>query len=136
MKFFLFSTAAFLLLCSGCAAPQSTTIFGDPCEALTEKQFDYLIAFSRGAIKKNSAKYKITQEESNIVKNTPPRLQTEYRGNRYGTLFIIWDAPKRRIGMRFEGQLDIEMPSCALILGSTDGKHVGGIKPDKTRRGR
>ena len=90
MKFFIFSTVAFLLLCAGCAAPQSTTVFGDPCEALTEEQFNYLIAFSRGAIKKNSAKYKITQEESNIVKNTPPRLQTEYRGNRYGTLFIIW----------------------------------------------
>ena len=136
MKHPLISVLAILLLCCGCAAPTATTVFGDPCEALSEKQLTYLAGFSRTALKKNAVKYKFTQEELDIVKNTEPRLRTEYRGNRYGTLFVLWNTPKRILGMRFEGALDVEVPSCAMVIGSTDGSDVGSIQPDKTRRGR
>lgn len=136
MKHPIITALAMILLCGGCAAPDATTIFGDPCEALSAKQLSYLTGFSRTALKKNAVKYKFTREELDIVKNSEPRLRTEYRGNRYGTLFVLWDTPKRILGMRFEGKLDIEVPSCAMIIGSTDGSDVGAIQPDKTRRGR
>ena len=136
MKLFIIPALLVLLFCGACTTDHALTIYGDECQALTEEQFNYLIALARGTLKKNADKYKFTQEERDIIEKTAPRLQTEYRGDRYGTLFILWDTPQRRLGMRYENQLDIAMPSCAMIIGSTDGNHVGGIKPDKTRRGR
>lgn len=133
----LFSLCAAIAFFSGCtSAPRATTIFGTECRAMSEEEITRLINYTRAALKRHEKKYSFTDEEKKIIKKNRPQIFIEYRGDCYGTMFIYWKTPARRIGLRFEDHFNATPPSCAMILGSNNGEVSTGIKPDKTRRGR
>ena len=140
MKYFtslscLLLTAAALLFAGCSSAPEGTTIFGDPCQPISAKRTHELIVYSRLAIRKNAKKYNFTPEEMRIVNKTYPQLMPKYRGDCFGTFLILWNTPQRVIGMRYENDLNAALPSCALVITTSDGDYKG-VKPDKTLRGR
>ena len=136
MRYSAYCLCAILILLSGCAVhPEAVTIFGDPCKAITPGRTHELIVYSRLAIRKNAKKHQFTAQELDIINNTYPQLLAKYRGDCYGTFSILWNTPQRIIGMRYENDLNAELPSCALVITTTNGDYKS-IKPDKTIRGR
>lgn len=128
--------ASGIFLNSGCiSAPTATTVFGTPCRALSDSELATLVAYTRGSLKKNSQKYKFSPEEMRLINKEQPMIFVEYRGDCFGTLMIYWKTPTRRLGLRFENDFLAEFPSCAMIIGTNSGGHIG-VKPDKSRRGR
>lgn len=128
--------ASGIFLGSGCVSvPTATTVFGAKCRALSESELANLIAYTRGSLKKNAKKYNFSPEEMRIIRKDQPMIFVEYRGDCFGTLMIYWKTPTRRLGLRFENDFLAEFPTCAMIIGTNNGGHLG-VKPDKSRRGR
>lgn len=136
MKISAFIIFAALFLACGCVSRQTETIFGTKCKAISKEQQKHLISYARTALKKHAVKYKFSPQETMIITKEQPRLRFEYRGDCFGTMYVHWEAPTRKIGICFEGKLDLEMPFCAMMITPSDGTDFNTTPPDKTLRGR
>ena len=132
MKFPALILSALIILSGfGCVSRTAVTTDGRKCRALPDSQIEYLTVMTRNAIIKNAAKHQISAKELNQIRNTPPDLKIQYRGDCFGTLYLTWETPFRVVGMRFEDHLDVRIPQCALILRGTDGKKFQNPPPDR-----
>jgi len=85
-------------------------------------------------MKNNVKKGMVSAAEAAFAEKNEPNVEIRYRGDRYGTAFITWRTRTRVIGLRFDNELDADMPSCALAISTVPD--AVSILPDKSIKGR
>ena len=136
MTKYIFTAAALLLLATGCVSRQAVTIYGDKCEKISDAQMAHLVRYARFIMLNNVKKHKFNAVERRIIEKENPQVRFEYRGDCFGAMYIHWEAPARRLGICFDGDLNKQAPTSAMMIGTSDGSGVNTVNPDKTLRGR
>lgn len=122
-----------MILLAGCA-PVVTDIYNRECRGLTASQVRHLVTLSRAAMMRNHKAQNISPRELKRMLKTAPAVKINYRGDAYGTAFITWRLGTKIIGLRFDGELDAELPSMSLM--TTTAPDADSILPDKSIPGR
>ena len=131
-KFNIFIIIALLLIC-GCA-PTVMDADNRPCRGLTDSEIQYLVNITRSAMKHSVKKKTISPDEAEFALKNPPMVKIEYRGDAFGTAHITWRVGTRIVGLRFDQELNITLPSCTLVVTTAPDKD--SILPDKSLKGR
>ena len=121
------------LVCCSCA-PTTQDIYGKSCTALTDRQIKRLIIKSRLAMKNNVKKGVVSASEAAFAERNEPNVDIRYRGDCYGTAFITWRTRTRVVGLRFDNELDADIPSCSLTTSTVPD--AVSILPNKSIKGR
>ena len=85
-------------------------------------------------MKNNVKKGVVSAAEAAFAERNEPNVDIRYRGDRYGTAFITWRTRTRVIGLRFDNELDADIPSCSLAISTVPD--AVSILPDKSIKGR
>jgi hypothetical protein len=136
MTKYIFAAVALLFLAAGCVSRQAETVYGDKCEKISDSQAAHLVKYARYILLNNVRKHKFTAVEKRILENDIPQIRYEYRGDCFGSMYIQWETPTRRLGICFDGDLNKNAPASAMLIGASDGRTFNTTKPDKTQRGR
>ena len=130
----IMSLAAIMLFC-GC----STTVIQDGVayEALSKKEIAHLVLISRASLKDSLQKKLISRAEYRFALRNEPSVRIQYRGDRFGTASILWRTPVRVLEFRYDENLTDEIiRKCSFSTYSVPEHERGGIKPDKSIKGR
>ncbi len=100
----------------GCRSGVTTD--GRSCYELSGREKRRLVDFSRTALLQDR-KGLLRRGEANIIKRAEPELKIEYTGDKLGEASVSWEAPGRRIGIIFNGEL-VELNRSRISLYSSE----------------
>lgn len=133
MKKFLWLLVLMTLFLGGCTT--YVEVNGERYAALSSSQKIRLTGVCREALKKNLAKNIITRREYEFCRKNDPVIKVRYRGDYFGSAWVIWHTPERLLEFLFEGDLTAEKPLCAFSIGHIP-ESERRIQPDKSIPGR
>ena len=85
-------------------------------------------------MKNNVKKGVVSAAEAAFAERNEPNVDIRYRGDCYGTAFITWRTRTRVVGLRFDNELDADIPSCSLTTSTVPD--AVSILPNKSIKGR
>ena len=133
MKKWLWLFPVLMLLCGGCTA--WVEVDGERYAALNDSHKSRLVAICRKALQNNLAKGIITRSEYDFCRKNDPVIKVRYRGDYFGSAWVIWRTPERLLEFLFEEDLIAEKPLCAFSIGHIP-ESERRIQPDKSIPGR